>query len=153
MKILIDIDVIAVAIHYINDKDYSIAKIFIDRTKAGEFEVYSTQTLLELVKKWKEKNTMQKILDFYKRYSYTIPTFEIMNKSKESGIFFENIVKKLSNKGVKEEDAALTVIASLFGLILVTLNRKHLRNKQIEINNTLRDCGMNEIKILLPNEI
>ena len=63
-------------------------------------------------------------------------------------------MKKLLSKGVKEEDAVLVIIASIFEIDhLVTYNRKHLRNKEIEINDVLSQNGLKTIKIRLPDEI
>jgi hypothetical protein len=89
----------------------------------------------------------------HKTYFYVIPAVEIEAKSAEKGIKLEDIAGKLSEKGVKPEDAALAVITSLFSLALVTLNRKHLRNKRDEINKVLKRRGLDEIEILLPSEI
>ncbi len=150
---MIDIDVVAVAEHYINDKDHSISKSFIERVKSGEFETYTTHSLLALVENWKNKEIREKVVAIYHAYCYVIPAIEIQARSEEKKITFEEIVGKLSKKGVKEEDGALAVVASLFGLSLVTLNRKHLRNKRDEINKILKDVGLSEIKIFLPNEI
>ncbi|MBI2172993.1 MAG: hypothetical protein HYT73_02150 [Candidatus Aenigmarchaeota archaeon] len=152
-KILVDIDVVAVAEHYVNDRDYKIAKAFAKRITSGEFEVYTTHALLDLVKAWDNVAIKEKILLFYKSYFYVIPAAEIEAKSSERSIKLEGIVEKLSKKGVKPEDAILAVITSLFSLSLVTLNRKHLRNRRSEINEILKRNGLNEIRILLPNEI
>lgn len=152
-KVLVDIDVIAVVEHYIRDTDYKIAKPFVERIMSGEFEVYATYSLLDLVEKWQSKAIKEKILSVYRAYSYVIPAIEIEIRSKEKGITLEALVNKLSKKGVKEEDAALAVIASLFSLTLVTLNRKHLRNKRNEINKILKEAGLDEIEVLLPSEI
>lgn len=150
---MIDIDVVAVSEHYINDKDHPIAKSFIDRIKSGEFETYTTHSLLALVEDWKDKEIREKMVAIYHAYCYVLPAVEIQAKSGEKKIIFEEIVGKLSKRGVKEEDGALAVVASLFGLALVTLNRKHLRNKRDEINKILKDVGSSEIEIFLPNEI
>jgi len=152
-KALVGIDVVAVAEHYINDKDHTIAKSFIDRIKPGEFETYTTHALLALVENWKAKEIREKVLEIYHSYYYVIPAMEIEERSKENKIVFEEVVGKLSKIDVKEEDGALAVVASLFNLSLVTLNRKHLRNKREEINEILKEVRLSEIEILLPNEI
>jgi hypothetical protein len=151
-KILIDIDVVAVAEHYIKDKDYPMSKSFINRIKSGEFEIYATHSLLELVEKWRREKIKEKVLEIYRTYSYIIPAIEIETRSKQKNVVFEKIVEKLSKIGVKKEDGALAVV-SLFGLILITLNRKHLRNKREEINKILKEVNLDGIDILLPNEI
>lgn len=152
-KILVDIDVVAVSEHYVNDNDHKIAEPVMKRIKSGEFEVYATHALLDLIRAWSSGPIKKKILSFYDAYSYSIPAIEIETKSSEKSIKLEEIVSKLSKKGVKEEDASIAVITSLFSLILVTLNRKHLRNKRDDINKILKEHGLNEIEILLPSEI
>ena len=152
-RILVDIDVVAVAEHYVNDNDHKIAKPFTKRVKSGEFEIYTTHAMLDLIELWSSGPIKRKIISFYKSYSYIIPAIEIEAKSNEMRIKLEEIVDKLSKKGVKPEDAALAVITSLFSLTLVTLNRKHLRSKRDEINKILKEQNLNEIKILLPSEI
>jgi len=153
IKILIDIDVIAVAKHYTKDNDYPIAKNFLSRVESGEFDLYSSHTLIALLNQWKIGRIMNGILDFYSAYCYTIPAAEIERKLTERKIILENLLAELGKKGVKKEDGILTVIASLFGLVLVTLNRKHLRNKRDEINEIFKKNGLSKIEIMLPNEI
>ena len=66
----------------------------------------------------------------------------------------EKLTKELLETGVKEEDAVLVVVTSLFSLgYLVTYNRKHLRSKSKEINEVLEKYGLRKISILLPTEI
>lgn len=152
-KILVDIDVVSVAEHYTNDKDHPISKSFVDRIRTGEFETYTTHSLLALVENWKDKRIREKVLSVYHGYCYVIPAIGVESKSREKGIVFEKIVDRLAKEDVKKEDGALAVVASLFGLTLITLNRKHLRNKRDEINKVLKEVNLNEIEIFLPNEI
>ncbi|MDI6807340.1 MAG: hypothetical protein QMD14_06095 [Candidatus Aenigmarchaeota archaeon] len=152
-RILIDIDVVAVANYYKKDRDYPIAKRFIERVEFGEYELYSAHTLVELVKKWKEMKIKDGVLKFYSDYCYVIPPAEIARRLEERKVRPKVILDQLAKKGVKEEDGILAVVASLFDLVLVTLNRKHLRDKREEINKILKEGGLNEIGILLPNEI
>jgi len=152
-KILLDIDVVAVAEHFTKDNDHPIAKPFIERVKTGEFENYTTYALLDLVEKWKDERIAKKVLNIYRTYTYIIPASEIELKGRERKIVFEKLVEKIFKRDVKEEDGALAIIASLFRLTLVTLNRKHLRNKRSEINEILKREGLDEINIVLPNEV
>lgn len=152
-KILVDIDVIAVALHYVNDNDYSIAGAFLKRIETAEFELYITYSLLDLVEAWRSGPIKEKILDFYKKYFHILPAIEIEAASIKKGIQLEEIAQKISKNGIKPEDASIAVITSLFSFALVTLNRKHLRNRRNEINKMLKERGLDEIDILLPNEI
>lgn len=152
-KILVDIDVVAVAKHYVKDRDYPLAKDFILKAESGEFEQYSAHTLITLVEKWKDAGIRKGILDFCSAYCYSIPKAEVERRVREKEMDLESLLDQMKNKGVKEEDGLLALIASLFGLTVVTLNRKHLKGKREEINEILKGGGLNEIEILLPNEV
>jgi predicted nucleic acid-binding protein len=152
-KVLVDICVVATAKYYVKDKDYRIAKEFIEKAEAGEFELYSAHILHTLIKKWRKKEIRNGILKFYSTYCYTIPPAEIERKIKEKKLNLEFVLSRLEENGIKREDGILAIIASLFNLTLVTLNRKHLRNNEKLINKILKEVGLDEIKILLPNEI
>ena len=61
---------------------------------------------------------------------------------------------KFKKIDIKDEDGLLIFVASLFKLdYLVTFNRKHLRNRNTKINEILKECGLNEIDIIGPDEI
>lgn len=150
MKILIDLDVVTVALW---DKNKEAVE-FLEKVKRGEFESYTPYNLLETLMKWKNEPLKAKILGFYELYSKKIiSASESLNKLEELKIGKE-VVGELQKIGVKEEDATLIFIASIFGIdFLVTFNRKHLRSKRDEINKVLRKNGLNEVGILLPSEI
>ena len=94
-KILLDIDVVAVAEHFTKDNDHPIAKPFIERVKTGEFENYTTYALLDLVEKWKDERIAKKVLNIYRTYTYIIPASEIELKGRERKIVFEKLVEKI----------------------------------------------------------
>lgn len=150
MKILIDLDVVTVALW---DKNKE-AVDFLEKAKRREFELYTPYSLLDTLAKWKNEPLKTKILSFYELYSKKIISVsELLNKLEELKTGRE-VVEELQKKGVKEEDATLVFIASIFGIdFLVTFNRKHLRNKRNEINKVLSKNGLKEIGILLPSEI
>lgn len=57
-------------------------------------------------------------------------------------------------KGVKEEDIVLVVIASVFDIdFLVTYNKKHLKDKQQEINGVLKKYDLRTIRIVSPEKL
>jgi predicted nucleic acid-binding protein len=153
-RILVDICVVGVAKFYTKDKDYEIASEFIKRVERGEFEIFTPFSLIETVVKWKDKILKKQVLDFYSLHSTEIlSTEKITKKFVELKINYKKIMPVFKKHGIKEEDATLVLIASAFELTLVTLNRKHLRGKKEKINEILREAGLNEIEILLPNEI
>ena len=150
-KIIVDLDIVTVA-EWDKDKD---AVSFINRARSGEFEVYVPYSLLDLLDKWEYKNLSNKIKEFYELYSQEIISAQkLTNKLDELNLREEVLTKEFLDKGIKEEDILLIIIASSFRLdYLVTRNRKHLKNKEEEINNVLHKCKLKKICIVLPNEI
>ena len=79
---------------------------------------------------------------------------DIDAKIDDLGIDDEKILLELQSNGVKEEDAFIVLIASIFDLDnLITFNRKHLRNKKKEINEVLKRNGLKTIEISGPEEV
>lgn len=154
-KILIDLDVVTVSIWNKSGKQVEIANSFIERVKKREFHVITPFFLLEIVSKWKHERLKQNIKEFYLNHSYTLLTdtaitYQINNKK----IYPNKILPEMIGIGIKDEDAFLVFVGSLFSVdYLVTFNRKHLKNNADKINDILRRYKFNEIKIVLPNEI
>ena len=127
---------------------------FIRRVEKGEFELHTPYALIDLVSEWKYKELVDKIKEFYELYSDEIITVQkLLARIEELGFDNEALNKELVDKGVKDEDAILAVITSIFEIdYLVTWNRKHLKNKEEVINDVLQRYGLNAIRIVLPNE-
>lgn len=150
-KILIDLDIVTVA-EWNSEKN---AIKFIGRVKAGEFDVYTSYSLFDLLDKWKYEKLRNRIKEFYELYSTEIITAQkLTDKLDKSKVDELTITEALKKEQVKEEDILLVIITSLFNLdYLITLNRKHLKNKMEVINNVLQKYRLRTIKIALPNEI
>lgn len=150
-KILIDLDILTVALW---DKKEE-AMHFLQRIKNGEFDLYTPYVLLEVVGKWKHEKLRDEIIEFYTLYSSRILSVkEIVERSKEIGVYYDEVLQELMSKGVKEEDAILVFAASAFRLdYLVTYNRVHLRGKETVINEILESNKMKAIKIVAPISI
>lgn len=148
-KILVDLDVVTVSIW---DKE---GLDFISRIEIGEFEVYTPYALLDLVLRWNYKGLVEEIRKFYELYSDKIITARMLeSRIEELGVDNKSLNKDLVRGGVKNEDAILTVITSIFGIdYLVTYNRKHLKNREDMINNLLSKYRLKTIKIALPSEL
>jgi hypothetical protein len=79
------------------------------------------------------------ISDFYFIYSDEIITLRaIRKKIEEIKLNYKKLLKELVYAGIKREDGFLVIIASIFGLWIVTFNKKHLYNKKDEINRVLK---------------
>lgn len=154
-KLLVDLDVVTVALWEKEDGRKENAIKFINRIKNNEFFVITPFSLLELIAKWKYVSLKDDIEEFYIKQSKQI----LSNKDVDKKIEFMNIddikiLKELEKKGVKEEDALLVLITSIFNIdYLVTLNRRHLRNKCNIIKEVLKENGLRIIKIVSPEEI
>lgn len=150
-KILIDLDVVTVAEWDGNEN----AVQFLNRVKSGEFELYVPYLIFDLLSKWDYEKLSKKIRHFYELQATKIITAQdSLSRIEDLGIDAKKIVAELEKRHIKEEDAVLVVMSSIFDLdYLVTYNRKHLRNKFEVINDVLKKNGLKAIKITLPDEI
>lgn len=149
-KIIVDLDVVTLA--FWDKKDE--AKL-IERIKGGKFDMVVPYILLEHLSKWNYRKLAEEISGFYEKYSSQIITAQnILEKTKERGIEYGNLLMKLINISVKEEDVILVIIASIFHIdYLITFNRKHLKNNENKINEVLKKNGIKTVKIVLPSEL
>jgi len=151
MKILVDLDVVTIAL-WNKDKE---AVEFIENVKKGKFEIYTPHVILDLVSKWRYEKLKTAIKHFYELYSKEILTPQrLLEKFESRGVDSDKVVGSLVQIGVKIDDAALVLVASVFDVdVLITYNRKHFRSKSKEINEVLEKYGLRKISILLPTEI
>ena len=149
-KIIVDLDVITLA--FWDKKDE--AKL-IGRIKDGRFIMVTPYIILEHLSKWNHRKLAEEIASFYEVYSFqTVTAKKILDKTKDMQIEYRRLLFELVNIGVKEEDVVLVIISSIFDVdYLVTFNKKHLRNKEKEINEALRKNGIRTIKIVFPEEL
>ena len=150
-RILIDLDVVTTAL-WDSKKD---AIDFLERIKRGEFEVYTPFAILNTLSLWKHENLKGSIKEFYDLYSTRIISAqEYVENSSKLGVNDKKVSTELARLGIKEEDALLVVVSSVFKLdAIITYNRKHLHRNKMQINKLLRRYKLNEISILLPNEL
>ena len=154
-KIIIDLDVVTVSVWDKKGENVRLAVKLIDRVKQKEFEVITPFYLLEHLIKWKHVTLKEKIEDFYLKNSNILLTNEDVDYRIDSlGIDDEKILLELQSNNVKEEDAFIALITSIFKLdYLVTFNRRHLKNKKNQINEVLKKHELAAIKIVGPEEV
>ena len=154
-KIVIDLDVVTVAFWDNKGKNVELARKIITRIENKEFYLGTPFLIIELVLKWKHETLKRNIEEFYVRNSNKLFTdTEIKEKCIEINVDYENVLDKLENVGIKREDAALVLVASIFSFdYLVTFNRIHLRNKKEEANKILKECKLPTIEIVGPEEL
>jgi len=154
-KITIDLDVVTVALWNKKGEQFRIANEFMKRVKHREFYLVNPFFLIERVLKWKHEQLKEDIKEFYLNYSNKLLSdTNISNQVIKKGLDPNIVLSDIMNMGIKDEDALLVFINSLFELdYLITFNRKRLRNNAKKINETLRNHNLNEIKIVSPDEI
>ena len=153
-KIIIDLDVVTVG-KWDGGKYGDISRGLITRVANKEFELVTPFYLIEHLIKWKNIQLKERIEEFYLKESTTLLTNEdVDNKIEESGIDDKALLNDLKNHNVKEEDAFIVMVTSIFDLdYLITFNRIHLKNKKEEINEVLHKYGLKTINITGPEEV
>ena len=149
-KILIDLDVLTLA--FWDKKDPTG---IVKRISKGEFDMFTPYILFEHLSQWDHKSLAFEIADFYQRFSSSIVTAKnLFERLEELKIDYKAILFELLSKDVKEEDAVLVVVSSVFDIdFLVTYNKRHLKNRQPEINEVLKKNGLKTIRIVSPEEL
>ena len=153
-KVIVDLDVVTVG-KWDGGKYGDISRGLITRVANKEFELVTPFYLIEHLIKWKNIQLKERIEEFYLKESTTLLTNEdVDNKIEESGIDDKALLNDLKNHNVKEEDAFIVMVTSIFDLdYLITFNRIHLKNKKEEINEVLHKYGLKTIKITGPEEV
>ncbi len=151
-RILVDLDVVTVAC-WDKGKNGDLARKFLSRI--NEFEMVTPFYLLNHLDKWKHIILKDQIESFYiENSAILISDKDIDLKIDERGLNDKEVLLSLQSHDVKEEDAFIVLVASLFGVdYLITFNRKHLRNKEKEIKEVLEKNGAMAIKIAGPEEV
>lgn len=154
-KIMIDLDVVTVGIWEKSDPRRDTAREFMERAESKEFGIVTLSTTLNLTQEWKDKALSGEIRRFYaENTDRFIDDMELFDALKSRGIEINELLDSFDKHGIKEEDVLLVLTCSTQGLdCLVTFNKKHLRNKTEEINKTLREFKLPEIRILFPQEV
>ena len=151
-KILIDLDVVTVAF-WDKGTNGDLARKFLLRIRQKELLMITPHYLLEHLTKWRYITLKEQIEDFYIKNSNKLLTNEDVDERIDE-LKIDDIKILLESKDIKEEDAFIVLVTSIFYLdYLVTFNRKHLRNKEKEINETLKKNGFKTVKIVGPEEV
>ena len=154
MRPLMVIDLDVVTVHLWKGSQAEEAEAFIEKVESRYFKVIVPYTLIELAKKWRYIELKKKVIEFYRKNATEISAEDVKEKLEGFRINDKELALSLVARGIKEEDAALVIIASLFKAdYLVTFNRKHLRNKERPICEVLNDFSLPEIKIRTPQEL
>ena len=153
-KILVDLDVVTVGKWDKGNKG-DMARKLMNRIEYKEFELVTPSYMLEHLIKWHNVSLKEKIHVFYLKESTKLLSNEDVDiKIEELEIDDKALLTELRNKDVKEEDAFIVMVASIFDLdYLITFNRVHLKNKKEIINEVLNKNGLKTIQIVGPEEV
>ena len=146
---MIDLDVLHVEFSKKSDERKLSVKEFL--TKLNQFEIHTPYILIDTVDKWRDKELVFKIKNFYELNSrHIISAQEVAGKLDELKIDERGLKSSLKMVGIKDEDTLLVIVASIFSLEIRTFNKKHLLKNREKIKEILRRFGLNEIKINEP---
>ncbi|MBI2541355.1 hypothetical protein HYV80_01465 [Candidatus Woesearchaeota archaeon] len=152
-KIIIDLDVVTVG-KWDKSKDGNNSRKLMARATKREFYIITPTLLIELVKKWKHEKLKAEIEEFYLKNSDEFAErLQIIEEIASRGIDFEELFRRITNIGIKEEDIVLILLSSLRNALLVTFNRVHLKNKEEEINEMLSEYSLKTVQITSPEQI
>jgi len=153
-KILIDLDVVTVG-KWDKGENGDLARGLMSRIESKEFHVVTPFYLLEHVMKWENEWLREEIENFYITESLTMLTNDDIDaKIGEWDIDDKKILQELQSHNIKEEDAFIVMVTSIFDLdYLITFNRTHLKNKKETINEVLKKNGARTIAIIGPEEV
>lgn len=153
-SMLIDLDVVTVG-KWDNSLNGDLARKLMKKVEKKDFILVTPFYLIEHLFSWRNIALREKIEEFYLKNSEKILTNEdVDSKIEEIGSDDIFLLKSLKNNNIKEEDAFIVMVTSLFNLdFLVTFNRVHLKNNKEKINEVLKENGLRTIKIVGPEEV
>lgn len=147
-RILIDLDVLTNALW--KGKNRDIARKFLDNVAKEDVEILTPAALIDLIFEWNDRELAKSILEFYSENSDILSQRSILREFEKLGVNHGKVVEELKKVSGKEEDSFLVLVASVFGLEIITFNKKHLVGKKNEINRILRLFHLSEVKINEP---
>ena len=153
-KIIVDLDIVTMALWNKKGEDTQLARRFINRVEEGEFDVVTPFVMLELLTRWKYSALVENIQQFYLKNTKVFITNEDIDKKLDLlNVDDKKVLSALKAAGVKGEDALLALITSIFEIdCLVTFNRKHLKSKRERINGVLTENGVKTVRIIGPED-
>lgn len=157
-KILVDLDVVTVGT-WDKGENGDMARRLMSRIVEKEFFMATPFLLLERISKWGNLKVSGPMKEFYVKNSGLLLTDEdIRARIREVGEEIKGfneakLLKELRRKGVGNQDAFLVLIAAVFGIDLVTFNRKTLRSKEKVVSEVMSGYGIKAPKLLGPEQL
>ncbi len=152
-RILVDLDVVTVG-SWDKGENGDLARDLMQRIKNRDFEMVTPSLLLERIAKWENRNVAERVKEFYDKNSgLKLTDNDIRQKIREAGVNDAKLLKGLRMRGIGGQDAFLVLIATLFGLEMVTFNRKTLRSKEQAIKEVMGNHGINAARIIGPEQL
>lgn len=156
-RIVIDLDVLTVALWEKSDPRKKEAKQFLEKVREGEFELYSPLLLFQQLSEWRNKKLVSEIIEFLIKNSskfLDVRELEVLVE-KKTGRFVSELIKSGKEElQIKKSDLSLVLYASgARADLLVTFDKGHLLNNQDDINKFLKKKGLPTIKIIEPGKL
>lgn len=150
-KILIDLNVFTAA-EWDKNKE---AIEFLEKAKS--YEVYEPLFFVyHIARRWEYKKLADKIVKRIDELKSRIMLFSELDekiRAKCKLSLKELTIKAIKKLKIKTEDFWLVLFASANNALLVTYNRKDLKDKEKEINDFLKENNLDTIEIRLPSEL
>ncbi len=147
-RILIDLDILTNALW--KGENREAAKKFLDSIVKEDVEILTPSALIHLIFNWEDRKLAKSILSFYSDNSDILSQKTILREFEKLGIDYKKVIEELAEVSGKEEDVFLVLVASAFGLAIVTFNKKHLISKKKRMNQILRRHRLSEVEINEP---
>ena len=150
-KILIDLNVFTAA-EWDKNKE---AIEFLEKAKS--YEIYEPLFFVyHIARRWEYKKLADKIVKRIDELKSRIMLFSELDekiRAKCKLSLKELTIKAIKKLKIKTEDFWLVLFASANNALLVTYNRKDLKDKEKEINDFLKENNLDTIEIRLPSEL
>ncbi|MBI2576873.1 hypothetical protein HYV84_06660 [Candidatus Woesearchaeota archaeon] len=152
--VLVDLDVVTVAF-WDKSENADKGRSLLGQIARGEVAMATPHYLLSHLEKWRHITLKEKIENYYLKNSRVMLTNEdVDERVAKVGLDDKKLLRELQAHGIKEEDAFLVMVSSIFSLdCLVTFNRVHLRKNENTINEVLQKYGIQPIRIVGPEQV
>ncbi|MFB6159435.1 MAG: hypothetical protein ABEJ95_07330 [Candidatus Nanohalobium sp.] len=158
MEAVVDIDVFTIALWDKQDDRKEHAEEVLEKIESGEIELHIPILLFQQIHEWKHSDLATEIAEFQFRYSNELIDVRELENSIESktGKLVSKIIEEGMNQleNMKESDLNLVLYTSGMKIdYLITFDKKHLLNRQKELNEFLKNQELPEIEIKSPEEL
>ncbi|MFB6209174.1 MAG: hypothetical protein ABEJ56_03475 [Candidatus Nanohaloarchaea archaeon] len=158
MKAVVDIDVFTIALWDKQDDRKEHAEEVLKKIENGEIELHIPLLLFQQIHEWKHGDLATRIAEFqFKHSKELIDVRELENSiESETGKLVSEIIEEGMDRLENMNESDLNLVLYVSGLKLghlITFDKKHLLNRQKELNKFLKEQELTEIEIKSPEEL